>query len=56
MTEVRLYGLREGSRAVAGVVYEMSKKDKPAEEILEEIKKFCETSLGVTEKVPDLKQ
>ena len=42
-------GLKQGTKAICGVVLEEIKLDKPAEEKIKTLKEFCEKSLGLSE-------
>lgn len=47
LEEVRFQGLKAGAAGILGVVLEMCNKDKNAEDIVKDIKEFCEKSLNM---------
>lgn len=47
LEEVRFQGLKAGATGILGAVLEMCNSDKKDEDIIIDIKRFCEKSLGM---------
>jgi len=47
LEKVRLQGLKAGAAGILGAVLEMYNSDKSDEDIVKEIKEFCEKSLNM---------